>query len=215
MLSASQCRAARALLDWSQPELAERCDIHVQTISNFEKGNSTPSRTTLEKIVHTFEVNSVILIDDEGVKKNKNVITVLEGADANKQFLNNLYHDLRGKKGSEVLLSGVKQLPKGSKERQMIDEHVARLQEEGITERVILCEGDTDFIGPTSWYRWIPEQYFSFAPFQLYDDKLALKNLQQNHIFVIENPVFAKAFRHLFNFVWDHCKTPTGVKKSP
>lgn len=32
----AQCRAARALLNWSQPDLAERWDMHVQTISAFE-----------------------------------------------------------------------------------------------------------------------------------------------------------------------------------
>ena len=48
-----------ALLNWSQPELAERCSIHVQTISNFEKESSTPSKNTLSKISITFDMAGV------------------------------------------------------------------------------------------------------------------------------------------------------------
>lgn len=109
MISSSQCRAARALLNWSQPDLASRCDIHVQTISNFENETSTPNKNTLDKLVHTFEASGVIFTEDEGVKKNKNVVVVLEGPDANQQFLNNLFHDLKGQRGEEILLSGVQQ----------------------------------------------------------------------------------------------------------
>jgi len=210
MISAAQCRAARALLNWSQPDLAVRCDVHVQTISNFEKEASTPSKSTLEKLAHTLEVSGVIFTGDDGVRKNRNVVMVLEGPDANQQFLNNLFHDLKGRTGEEILLSGVRQInPARKTERKFIEDHVARLQKEGLSERVILREGDYDFIGPKSWYRWIPEKYFTYAPFQLYGDKLALKNLEEHQsVFIIENPLFAKAFKNIFNFVWDHCKVP-------
>lgn len=210
MISASQCRAARALLNWSQPDLAKRCSVHVQTISNFESETSTPNKTTLDKLEQTFEAGGVLFTEDEGVKKNKNVVAVLEGPDANEQFLNNLFHDLKGRKGEEILLTGVRQIhPDRTQERQFIENHIERLQEEGLRERVILREGDYDFIGPASWYRWIPEKYFTYAPFQQYGDKLVLKNLEENQtLYIIENPLFAKAFKNIFDFVWDHCKVP-------
>ena len=37
MITPSQCRAARALLDWSQDTLAERAHLHRATINNFER----------------------------------------------------------------------------------------------------------------------------------------------------------------------------------
>ena len=37
-LTPAQCRAARALLDWTQDELAERAEVSRGTIRGFESG---------------------------------------------------------------------------------------------------------------------------------------------------------------------------------
>lgn len=74
IITPAQCRAARALLNWSQPELAERCDIHVQTISNFEKESFTPSKTTLGKIISVLGVAGIEVTEDDGVKRRSQPI---------------------------------------------------------------------------------------------------------------------------------------------
>jgi transcriptional regulator with XRE-family HTH domain len=38
MISPAQCRAARALLDWTQPDLAQKTGLSVVTVRAFEKG---------------------------------------------------------------------------------------------------------------------------------------------------------------------------------
>ena len=45
-LSAEQCRAARAWLGWTQAELAQRANIGLSAVKDFEKG----SRRTLPAI---------------------------------------------------------------------------------------------------------------------------------------------------------------------
>ncbi len=47
MMSPAQVRAARALLDWSREDLAERSGSFVNTVANFETGKSDPKRSTL------------------------------------------------------------------------------------------------------------------------------------------------------------------------
>ncbi|QZO02466.1 helix-turn-helix domain-containing protein [Chenggangzhangella methanolivorans] len=37
-----QCRAARALLDWTQEELANAANLSLSTVRDFEKGRRTP-----------------------------------------------------------------------------------------------------------------------------------------------------------------------------
>ncbi len=53
-LSAQQCRAARAWLDWSQDELAKRSGVSRRAIAEFERGLSVPHDRTLRDLERTF-----------------------------------------------------------------------------------------------------------------------------------------------------------------
>ena len=49
-LTASQCRGARAMLDWTQDDLSEKTGLTVNTISSFENGEHTPHEANRAKI---------------------------------------------------------------------------------------------------------------------------------------------------------------------
>ena len=68
-LSSAQCRAGRALLDWSQEELAANAQIARATIADFERGTRTPTRSNLAAIKSALFAGGVDLISepDEGV----------------------------------------------------------------------------------------------------------------------------------------------------
>jgi transcriptional regulator with XRE-family HTH domain len=68
MLSSEQCRAARALLDWTQEELAERAGISRSTVRGFENGQHEPHRASAAMIRAALEQAGVVLInaDDQG-----------------------------------------------------------------------------------------------------------------------------------------------------
>jgi transcriptional regulator with XRE-family HTH domain len=66
MIDASQCRAARGLLDWSQQELAEKAGVGVVTIRQLEASIHEPRRATLDVIRRAFEAAGVELIDENG-----------------------------------------------------------------------------------------------------------------------------------------------------
>jgi transcriptional regulator with XRE-family HTH domain len=40
MITPRLCKAARALLDWTQADLAEKADVTMDTVSRFEQGKS-------------------------------------------------------------------------------------------------------------------------------------------------------------------------------
>ncbi len=66
MITASQCRAARGLLDWTQQELADAARIGVATVRLFE-GNATESRqATLAVLRQALELAGVEFIDANG-----------------------------------------------------------------------------------------------------------------------------------------------------
>ena len=60
MITPAQCRAARALLDWSQLDLAKAAHLGPSTIRDFEKGRRVPTHNNLLGIR--------IAVEDAGVE---------------------------------------------------------------------------------------------------------------------------------------------------
>lgn len=55
LLTPAQARAARAWLNWSKQELAERAGVSAKTITRFERGQSLPHPSTLTKFRAAFQ----------------------------------------------------------------------------------------------------------------------------------------------------------------
>lgn len=73
-LSAPQCRAARALLDWTQAELARRAGVSPGTVRGFEVGRRALHRASAASIRRAFEAEGLVLLDPgqdggEGVRR--------------------------------------------------------------------------------------------------------------------------------------------------
>ncbi len=65
MMTPEQCRAARALLDWTQAELAERAGVSRSTIRGFENGQHELHRGSAAVIRGALEAAGVVLIDPD------------------------------------------------------------------------------------------------------------------------------------------------------
>jgi transcriptional regulator with XRE-family HTH domain len=65
-ISAAQCRAARALLDWTQDQLAENAQVARATIADFERNTRVPMRQNMISIVSALEAAGVAFIPETG-----------------------------------------------------------------------------------------------------------------------------------------------------
>jgi transcriptional regulator with XRE-family HTH domain len=65
-ITASQIRAARGLLDWSQQQLATTANVGLSTIRSFETGKRVPIVNNLHAIRTALEAAGVIFIDQNG-----------------------------------------------------------------------------------------------------------------------------------------------------
>ena len=62
-LTPAQCRAARALLDWTQDDLAERAEVSRGTIRGFESGQHALQRSTASAVCRALEAGGVVLVE--------------------------------------------------------------------------------------------------------------------------------------------------------
>jgi transcriptional regulator with XRE-family HTH domain len=66
MFTPEQCRAARALLGWSQQDLANQARVGIVTVNQLENGLSQPRPATLDVIQRALEAAGVEFIDENG-----------------------------------------------------------------------------------------------------------------------------------------------------
>ncbi len=67
-ISPAQCRAARALLDWTQNELAIKVGVALRTIRDFENSRREPLKIVRAAIRQAFEEAGVEFLDGEGLR---------------------------------------------------------------------------------------------------------------------------------------------------
>src|SRR6185312_10243023 len=106
MINSEQIRAARALLDWSTAELAKQAGLTVNGINKIERGHVQAHRETTEKLEEVFEAAGIEFLPNSGLRKKSRIIQVLEGEDANRRLLDDVYATLRDT-GGEVLIAGL------------------------------------------------------------------------------------------------------------
>ncbi|WP_352895505.1 helix-turn-helix transcriptional regulator [Mesorhizobium sp. M0983] len=66
LISVEQCRGARAMLGWSQSELAAAAGISRATLVDFERGARVPHRNNLDAIRSALETAGVEFIPENG-----------------------------------------------------------------------------------------------------------------------------------------------------
>ena len=66
LISSQQCRAGRALLDLTQPDLASRAGLGLSTIVDFERARRPVSNAAIGAICRALESAGVDFIDENG-----------------------------------------------------------------------------------------------------------------------------------------------------
>ena len=66
VLTPSQSRAGRALVEWSQDELAKAAHLGLSTIRDFEKGRRVPTHNNLVAMRAALEAAGVVFIPQNG-----------------------------------------------------------------------------------------------------------------------------------------------------
>lgn len=71
MITSAQCRAGRALIDWSREQLADASRVSLRTIVDFERSARKPREVTLLALERALLEAGVELINGTGVTLTK------------------------------------------------------------------------------------------------------------------------------------------------
>ncbi|TJW57452.1 MAG: helix-turn-helix transcriptional regulator [Mesorhizobium sp.] len=64
MLTSAQCRAARALIEWSRDQLADASKVAVRTIVDFERNAREPREVTKDALCRALDAAGVVFLAD-------------------------------------------------------------------------------------------------------------------------------------------------------
>lgn len=210
LITADQIRAARALKNWSQTDLAERTGLAVPTIANIELGKQAPGKNTIEKIIDAFAIGGIEFIGETGVQKRQQTSIVFRGTAELHKFYELIYENVRGD-DSEILVGNVdeRDFVKHMDEH-TLQLHLDRMKELGAHYKILVCEGDYFFpVSVYAEYRWISKEEFSSIPFYVFADKLAIILwLDEPVVFLLNDPAAANLYREKFMDQWKKSKKP-------
>lgn len=217
LITADQIRAARALKNWSQTDLAERTGLAVPTIANIELGKQVPGKNTIEKIIDAFSIGGIAFTEN-GVEFDKKEIYTLVGEGKFKNLLDDAIRTLGAfpAKEREFLIF----YPHDS---QTSDEEVSLFKEmdkAGISIKSIVSNKGFIIHDIPQDLRKIDSKYFdqNSAMF-VYADRVALytqaDEINQPTTLIITNLRIANIYKKIFYFMWDQIEETksTDLKK--
>lgn len=212
MITREQMKAARALLDWSQKELAEKSGVSEPTIKLIETAKIHSKPDTLLQIQESIESAGIEFLSQNGVRFREDLVTVLEKENEKDniylRLLDDMYYTLKDNYG-EVLHSFIDNSLSPSEVLEK--EKLLRLR--GITFRHLVRYGDTHLTYPSDEYRYLPKGSYINNPVTVYGDKISF-NVQskthknENAIIIIKNQQIAEIKRREFEILWGYGEKP-------
>ncbi len=207
MPTIEQIRAARALIGWSQGDLAEHAGLSQTGIARIENGTNHPNSTTTAKIISAFDKVDVEFIGSTGVKKRTNEVRTLRGADGFRVFIDDVYHTV--KDGGEIYVVNVNDDDFVHWIGDGLQEHLKRMQSiTGLTCKTILQNGQENRKATLyTNYRVSRYKMSGSVPFYVYGDKFALLQFREEPlIFIIDSPLVVEAYQEQFMAMWSEAE---------
>lgn len=210
VISVEQIKAARALLGWTQYDLAAAAGLSKPSVNTLERRIANPRVDTLEAIQRALEEAGVEFTQGPGVKLRSSVLKteIFEGEDSLVRLLNDIFDCLNGTE-KELMIAGVSEELYQNLGGTRVVDLIHKRVKHGIKTKLISCEGDNNFIEPVEHYRHITSALFPKTPTYVYDNKYAILLWgPPKKIVVIENKEIAEAMRDQFIALWDMGSAP-------
>ena len=205
MITAAQLRAARGLVDWTRNELAKAANISPETVKNIEHGIFRPQEETVERIVRTFAMHSVVFTDNEGVKISKELVRTFIGQKGYVEWLEDICDTMAA--GGCTCQFNFSDTLIGNYGKDYLETYSKRMSVvQNLDARCLVPEGDANFPVKHCQYKWLAKAHKDSVPFFLYNNKIAFLSSGPNDeltFVAIYSESLAKAHKQQFELFWD------------
>ena len=207
MLTIEQIRAGRALLDWSQSDLANKAGLSQTGIARLENGTHKPNQSTLDKIYSAFTGAGLEFIDD-GVRRARERLITFHGQTAYQRLLDDVYETMKNIEKREIRLIGVKDFDgKNDPNYKLTIQQIERLDELGAKSYVLAEKDTTENLSGADTYRWIPSRFIENYTVYIYGTRLGFLDRRETmKVVVLDNPYFSDTLRSFFDFAWENAE---------
>ncbi len=206
MITPTQMRAARAMLDVSQGYVAQHLGIAANTLSKIESGQSDISMSRLKEIQKFYECENIEFTYNDGVKWNTTKIITHEGQQGIRDFFDDVY--VAAQTGNDIsLFNGVPHLLIKWLGDDFYQPHVERMSliENKPNFKIIVEENETNFIANSfAEYKWFPKEMFNDRTIYIYGGKVGFFTFSDDNVVinVISNIELASSMAVLFDIAW-------------
>lgn len=215
MIVGRQIRAARALLDMSQDDLAEAAGLTPQAIRKIESGEVQPREGTIADIARVFDEHGVEFTENSGVKLKPKGIDYYEGQKRFDEFYDYIFEHLSEHPGNICIYGHSAKL--FSKYRKDPDLHRRRMmqikeQNPDFSVRTLNEVGD-DYMPNAAFseYKWQKKEFFPPISFYVFGSCVALisfEGLTPPYVILIKSALFAEAYKRHFDLAWELAEEP-------
>ena len=207
-ITLEQIKAARALLKWTQKDLAKHAGLNDDQVQNFEASRSR-SLEVLEAMHQAFTINGIEFTDGEGVKKKMNHVYTLQGRESFLRFFDAMYEEVQHIK--ELYACNVDEKLFDKWLGEVSDDHTRRMELINGLVCLTLVEEGKDYFPCESYteYKWVKKAHFEPSPFYVFGDKVAIIVYEDDvSIIVINHPDVAKSYKKQFLLAWETALLP-------
>ncbi len=190
IISLEQIKAGRALLKWTQKDLAKHARLNNDQVHNLEAGRSR-SLDVIEAIHNIFLINWLEFISGGVIKKDISSYVLNSYMD----LLNDICLEMP--EGGEVL----KHCVDDNRSTQEVVNKVTEMRNSGIKERLTISDKNDYITGNNEDYRKISSEYVSNSEvIIIYNNKVAF--FTDGKVIVISNSNLASVFKNQFEYWW-------------
>jgi transcriptional regulator with XRE-family HTH domain len=207
MITAGQIKAARALLRWSQEDLAAASGLSVSTVRNLESRDMSPRSATTTEIRRAIENAGLEFLEPEGVRRRIDEVKVYQGRDSCDLFFDDILHTVREKNGTIIAI--FKSVDTLTHVCGLVRDRFERLERvnDYADLKCLLSEVPNSALPVSSFeHRIILQQHVGPVSYFVYGDKYAIIQSTGHTAFrfvVFDSVNLAQSYRSYFFSLWE------------